>query len=743
MVSVIIATYNHLEDCLKPCIESIKKYTTLDNIEVIVVANGCTDDTAKYVKSLGKPFRLIWSKKPLGYSKANNVGMDAARGNFLVLLNNDVVLLPQEKDTWLQMLQAPFAHGKVGITGPIKGHSSPADRDFVIFFCAMISRVCYEDVGRLDEVFGVGGGEDTDYCIRAQDLGYELVQVPEIPTKGNGELIVGGFPIYHKGEATVNEHPEWKEIFKRNSDILTNRYNNRWKLSNCCERAVIGKDHDVPPREHTRYDWASNNIVGRRVLEIGCSSGYALKYLKNVDYLGIDKDKNIIDYAIKQFGPHFKVADINTFDFGFYDTIIAFEVLEHIPNGKEMAQKLKKHCNCLLITCPYKEIKGLWGMHHKLHALDERDFPGFEIKYVLEDGRLADKPDKFNGMNLMLMKWSKSVSAVVCTRNRTHTTLPMCLSAIVNQTYKPTEIIVYDDSPDKPDLRKIPHYSSLFAMINRKGIGWKVLFGTGEGQVLSHRRALTDAVGSFIWRVDDDDVPEPEVLGKLMSCMDDDVGAVGGLVLDPQYTTASTVASNNIEDIYLGLNRQWYSSTGSDIYPVDHLYSTFLFRKSAAKPEYYAELSRIGHREETIFTYSIKRDGWKVLINPAAVTWHLKQPLGGIRDGKAEMWAQDEAVFSKKLAEWGVTAKRWKVIVLDNGLGDHYVFRKILPEIMARYPYLILGVCWTSLFDDVGLKLISIAEARNMTNVDSVYKFMAERNWKGTLEDAYREMYLN
>ena len=70
-ISVVIPTYNHLDDALKPCLESIKKLTTFDgNIEFIIVANGCVDGTKEYVESLGEPFKLIWSDAALGFTKA-------------------------------------------------------------------------------------------------------------------------------------------------------------------------------------------------------------------------------------------------------------------------------------------------------------------------------------------------------------------------------------------------------------------------------------------------------------------------------------------------------------------------------------------------------------------------------------------------------------------------------------------------------------------------------------------------
>ena len=43
--SIIIPTYNHLNDYLIPCINSIERYTDLDNYEIIVIANGCSDQT--------------------------------------------------------------------------------------------------------------------------------------------------------------------------------------------------------------------------------------------------------------------------------------------------------------------------------------------------------------------------------------------------------------------------------------------------------------------------------------------------------------------------------------------------------------------------------------------------------------------------------------------------------------------------------------------------------------------------
>ena len=82
----------------------------------IVVANGCTDHTQAYMEGMGAPFKLIWSAEPLGYTKATNLGIQAAKGEFVVLLNNDTQLLAQENNRWLDWLagSANLRNAKMG-----------------------------------------------------------------------------------------------------------------------------------------------------------------------------------------------------------------------------------------------------------------------------------------------------------------------------------------------------------------------------------------------------------------------------------------------------------------------------------------------------------------------------------------------------------------------------------------------------------------------------------------------------
>jgi GT2 family glycosyltransferase len=231
-VSIIIPTYNHCDDFLKPCIESVIKYTDMTDKELIVVANGCTDNTKEYLISLSEDERIphyswTWFDEATGAPKALNEGIMAAQGEYVLLLNNDVVFLKQKKDALIKMHLDEFKKDeKVGIVGPIISHCVPIDRDFIIFFCAMIPKKLFEEIGLLDEAFSPGAGEDVDFCVKAQRSGYKIAIAGAINDTRPG-LYIGSVPIWHKGEGTVHDESlvkDWKKTFNRNAEILAKRY---------------------------------------------------------------------------------------------------------------------------------------------------------------------------------------------------------------------------------------------------------------------------------------------------------------------------------------------------------------------------------------------------------------------------------------------------------------------------------------------------------------------------------------
>ena len=188
----------------------------------------------------------------------------------------------------------------------------------------------------------------------------------------------------------------------------------RFLLTNNYERAVFLKGDPVYPREATRYLWANRNLLGKNILEIGCSTGYGSQFLSNdSNYIGLDYDPVIIEVAREQewgLNASFSLADINTYPLAQYDTIIAFELIEHLDNGLEIAQMLKQHCKRLLLTTPHNEPIGFWGEHHKLHQLNEAHFPDFKYNYINEYGYISEtlpEINEHNKFNLMIMSWDR------------------------------------------------------------------------------------------------------------------------------------------------------------------------------------------------------------------------------------------------------------------------------------------------------------------------------------------------
>lgn len=223
--SVVIPTYNNCNNLLKPCIESIIEYTDVDNLEIIVVANGCTDNTREYVESLNQDIKLIWIDEALGFTKSTNLGIKAATGDFVILMNNDVEILPSAKNSWLTQLYEPFNQDiELGLTGPLMLWDSDVQNNFIVFWCAMIKKEMFDKVGLLDEIFNPGYGEDIDFALKLLNAGYKIKCIDSTEFKNGTNT--GNFPMWHKNNQTFGKIREYKSyIVNRNKLVLRNRYN--------------------------------------------------------------------------------------------------------------------------------------------------------------------------------------------------------------------------------------------------------------------------------------------------------------------------------------------------------------------------------------------------------------------------------------------------------------------------------------------------------------------------------------
>lgn len=204
--SIIIPVWNKAE-LTQQCLEALASATTDVSFEVIVVDNASTDRTTELLQCLEGDVQIIRNQENLGFAKACNQGARAARGKYLVFLNNDTIPLKG----WLRPLVSEVEeHAEVGIVGSkllypdgtvqhagvvldrqrrlpyhiYRSFSSehPAvnqRREFQVVTgaCCLIRRTIFEEIGGFDESFR-NGFEDVDLCLKVGNNGHKIVYQP-------------------------------------------------------------------------------------------------------------------------------------------------------------------------------------------------------------------------------------------------------------------------------------------------------------------------------------------------------------------------------------------------------------------------------------------------------------------------------------------------------------------------------------------------------------------------------------
>ena len=214
-LSVIIPTWNH-SPLLRECLDSLRAQT-FDGFEVLVVDDGSTEDIARVCTEFSAT--CLRSEQNLGFARAVNRGIAAARGNYLFLLNNDMTLAP---DALAQLhataratgagMVAPLvcwrdqpgmiysagdcirANGRpesIGFRKPLAGFAMPERIFGVSAGAGLYDRRLFDTVGYLDPRF-VAYFEDADLCFRARLAGFTAALAPEARAWHVGSASIAG-----------------------------------------------------------------------------------------------------------------------------------------------------------------------------------------------------------------------------------------------------------------------------------------------------------------------------------------------------------------------------------------------------------------------------------------------------------------------------------------------------------------------------------------------------------------------
>lgn len=213
-ISIVIANKDHEAD-LRRCLASIFEKSTYDNYEVIVVENNSeTTEIWKYYEELkeNERVKIVIYQGGFNYSAVNNLGVEAAEGEYILLLNNDTQVITVN---WMEELLMYAQRQDVGAVGAklyygdktiqhagvvlglgahrTAGHSHYMQHrenlgymgrlcyaqnvSAVTGACLLVSKELFEKAGGLDESFAVSLN-DVDFCIKLREMGYLNVFTP-------------------------------------------------------------------------------------------------------------------------------------------------------------------------------------------------------------------------------------------------------------------------------------------------------------------------------------------------------------------------------------------------------------------------------------------------------------------------------------------------------------------------------------------------------------------------------------
>lgn len=213
LISIVIPNKDHIED-LKRCITSIRERSTYDNYEIIIVENNSeSEEIFDYYRSIEcDNIRIVRYEGRFNYSKICNLGVANAKGEYILLLNNDVQVITVN---WLEEMLMYAQRSDVGAVGAklyyanktiqhagvviglgahrTAGHTHygqsrenlgymgrlcyAQDVSAVTGACLMVKRSLYEKVGGLDESFEVSLN-DVDLCLKLRHEGLLNVFTP-------------------------------------------------------------------------------------------------------------------------------------------------------------------------------------------------------------------------------------------------------------------------------------------------------------------------------------------------------------------------------------------------------------------------------------------------------------------------------------------------------------------------------------------------------------------------------------
>jgi len=323
-LSIIIPTYNQ-HDLTAQCLDQIYTVGTQD-YEIILIDNG-----SEPPQKLPYYGQIIRNESNLGFPVAVNQGIQAAKGEYIILLNNDCIVTPgwdtklidclnsgyaiagpmTNYCAGLQQTNIPVYHNIDELNENAKSYTSNykgniyQDVNFIIGFCMAFRKSLFDEIGPFDESLWPCSGEEVDFCLRTRQWHKKIA-------------ICRDTYIHHIGSQTfkdmeANGQLNYGDVCVRNDKHLVDRWGEFWT-----KQDVNGVECELNINENINY----NPDVEAIRLNLGCGYSHIEGYI-NID------NREVVNPDI--------LCDILSglpYESNSIDEIRAFDFLEHIPIGK-------------------------------------------------------------------------------------------------------------------------------------------------------------------------------------------------------------------------------------------------------------------------------------------------------------------------------------------------------------------------------------------------------------------------
>ena len=233
-LSVIIVNYNGVH-YLKECLDSLRQKLNEVSFEIIIIDNNSKDESCSFIKQNFPEVVLIESKINYGFGKGNNKAVQFAQGDYLLLINNDTIVLDQLQPI-LETLKSDTSIGVVGINmrnanqeyisaaGVLPSYKSmfqfkklldlgtefqqgnftknQYQVGWLVGSFLLLSKKVYQEIDGFDPNYFMYV-EDVDFCKKISDKGYKVLFLPKFSyihfvgfSKIKNEMLVKGYQIY-------------------------------------------------------------------------------------------------------------------------------------------------------------------------------------------------------------------------------------------------------------------------------------------------------------------------------------------------------------------------------------------------------------------------------------------------------------------------------------------------------------------------------------------------------------------